>query len=45
MKMKADGFRIGDGKPGAVTLRLHAALTGIQRGTAEDVHGWLDRLD
>ena len=23
----------------------HAALTGIQRGTAEDVHGWLDRLD
>ena len=45
MKMKAGGFRIGDGKPGAVTQRLHAALTGIQRGTAEDVHGWLDRLD
>ncbi|TPG21600.1 branched-chain amino acid aminotransferase [Sphingomonas koreensis] len=45
MKMKAGGFRIGDGKPGAVTARLHAALTGIQRGTAEDTHGWLDRLD
>ena len=45
MKMKAGGFQIGDGKPGAITQRLHAALTGIQRGTAEDVHGWLDRLD
>jgi branched-chain amino acid aminotransferase len=45
MKMKAGGFGIGDGKPGVVTQRLHAALTGIQRGTAEDVHGWLDRLD
>jgi branched-chain amino acid aminotransferase len=45
MKMKAGGFQIGDGRPGPVTQRLHAALTGIQRGTAEDVHGWLDRLD
>ena len=45
MKMKAGGFQIGDGKPGAITQRLHAALTGIQRGTAEDIHGWLDRLD
>jgi branched-chain amino acid aminotransferase len=45
MRMKAGGFQIGDGQPGAVTERLHAALTGIQRGTAEDVHGWLDRLD
>jgi len=45
MKLRAGGFQIGDGKPGPVTQRLHAALTGIQRGTAEDVHGWLDRLD
>jgi branched-chain amino acid aminotransferase len=45
MKMKGGGFQIGDGQPGALTQRLHAALTGIQRGTAEDIHGWLDRLD
>ena len=45
MKMKSGGFQIGDGRPGAVTQRLHAALTGIQRGTAPDKHGWLDRLD
>ncbi|MGN6270250.1 MAG: branched-chain amino acid aminotransferase [Sphingomonas sp.] len=45
MRMKAGGFQIGDGKPGPLTQRLHAALTGIQRGTAEDLHGWLDRLD
>lgn len=45
MRMKAGGFQVGDGQPGPVTQRLHAALTGIQRGTAEDVHGWLDRLD
>ena len=45
MRMRAGSFQIGDGQPGAVTQRLHAALTGIQRGTAEDVHNWLDRLD
>jgi len=45
MRMKSGGFMVGDGKPGPVTQRLHAALTGIQRGTAPDVHGWLDRLD
>ncbi|MGN6375654.1 MAG: branched-chain amino acid aminotransferase, partial [Sphingomonas sp.] len=45
MKMANGGFRIGDGTPGPVTLRLREALTAIQRGTAEDVHGWLDQLD
>lgn len=45
MRMRAGSFGISNGQPGPVTQRLHAALTGIQRGTAEDVHNWLDRLD
>jgi branched-chain amino acid aminotransferase len=45
MQMTGGSFRIGMGEPGPVTQRLHATLTGIQRGTVEDVHGWLDRLD
>ncbi|MFZ0218360.1 MAG: branched-chain amino acid aminotransferase [Candidatus Dormiibacterota bacterium] len=37
-------FTIGDGEPGPVTMRLRDTLTAIQRGTAEDVHGWRYRL-
>jgi branched-chain amino acid aminotransferase len=37
-------FTIGDGQPGPVTTRLHDALVAIQRGTAPDRHGWLERL-
>ncbi|MFZ0218361.1 MAG: branched-chain amino acid aminotransferase [Candidatus Dormiibacterota bacterium] len=33
-------FEIGDGEPGPVTLRLRDALTAVQRGLAEDPHGW-----
>lgn len=41
----ADGdFTIGDGQPGPVTLKLRAALTGIQHGTAPDTHGWMRTL-
>jgi len=32
---------IGDGKPGAVTMRLRSALVDIQRGAAPDVHRWM----
>ena len=32
------------GEPGEVTLRLRQALLDIQRGTAEDKHGWMHRL-
>jgi branched-chain amino acid aminotransferase len=38
-------FRIGSGGPGQTTQRLREALIGIQTGTAEDRHGWLERLD
>ncbi|WP_107655094.1 branched-chain amino acid aminotransferase [Nocardia suismassiliense] len=38
----ADGeFTIGGGEPGEVTMALRDTLTGIQRGTFADIHGWM----
>ncbi len=37
-------FTIADGKPGEVTMALRDTLTGIQRGTFADTHGWMARL-
>ncbi|MCZ9347170.1 branched chain amino acid aminotransferase, partial [Streptomyces sp. TRM76130] len=34
----------GGGEPGEVTMRLRRALLDIQRGTAEDTHGWMHTL-
>ena len=34
----------GDGTPGEVTLRLRAALLGLQYGRATDPHGWMHRV-
>ncbi|GFE21874.1 branched-chain amino acid aminotransferase [Streptomyces nigrescens] len=33
-----------DGEPGKVTLKLREALLDIQRGVAEDKHGWMHEL-
>ncbi|GAA5611510.1 branched-chain amino acid aminotransferase [Streptomyces platensis] len=33
-----------DGEPGKVTLKLREALLDIQRGIAEDKHGWMHEL-
>ncbi len=38
-------FTIGTGGPGQMTSKLREQLVGIQRGTAEDTHGWVTRLD
>ncbi|MCP2165275.1 branched-chain amino acid aminotransferase [Goodfellowiella coeruleoviolacea] len=38
-------FLVADGQPGPITMRLREALTNIQRGTAEDGHGWMRRLN
>jgi branched-chain amino acid aminotransferase len=38
-------FVIGSGGPGQLTGRLKARLVAIQRGEAEDSHGWVMRLD
>ncbi len=37
-------FTIGGGEPGEVTMALRDTLTGIQRGTFADTHGWMTRL-
>ncbi len=37
-------FTIAEGKPGEVTMALRDTLTGIQRGTFADTHGWMARL-
>ncbi|MGW8883614.1 branched-chain amino acid aminotransferase [Streptomyces sp. NPDC055749] len=41
----ADGEWIqGDGTPGEVTMKLRGRLLDIQRGIAEDTHGWMHPL-
>jgi len=44
VKGRKHGFTVGNGQPGQVTQRLHAALTDIQFGRAADPHGWLQRV-
>ncbi len=38
-------FTVGSGGPGQLTGSLRSKLVAIQRGTAEDTHGWVHRLD
>jgi branched-chain amino acid aminotransferase len=38
-------WQTGDGKPGAITNEIRAALLAIQHGTAADKHGWNKRVD
>lgn len=38
-------FTIGAGGTGQVTHKLREKLVGIQRGTEEDRHDWVKRLD
>jgi len=45
VKGDAGEFTIADGEPGEVTMALRDTLTGIQRGTFADTHGWMTRLD
>ncbi|BBZ70084.1 branched-chain amino acid aminotransferase [Mycobacterium paraseoulense] len=37
-------FTVADAQPGEVTMALRDTLTGIQRGTFADTHGWMARL-
>ncbi|AGS35267.1 branched-chain amino acid aminotransferase [Corynebacterium maris DSM 45190] len=37
-------FLVGGNEAGSVTMRMRERLTSIQRGVAEDVHGWLHTL-
>lgn len=44
LALAGETLRINDGKPGPVGLDLYATITGIQRGTVKDVHGWLSEV-
>jgi branched-chain amino acid aminotransferase len=37
-------FTVGGGKPGELTMALRHTLTGIQRGTFQDIHDWLTTM-
>ena len=37
-------FDIAGGATGSITMQLREQLTGIQRGTVEDTHGWMTTL-
>ncbi|QKT07626.1 branched-chain amino acid aminotransferase [Gordonia sp. X0973] len=41
---ESEDYVIGDGEPGQVTMALRDTLTGIQRGTFADTHGWMTEL-
>jgi branched-chain amino acid aminotransferase len=41
VKSARGSWPVGDGKPGAISMRLRQALVDIQRGAADDVHGWM----
>ncbi|MDX3383051.1 branched-chain amino acid aminotransferase [Streptomyces niveiscabiei] len=43
-RTKTASWTHGDGTPGPVTLRLREALLGIQRGVAQDKHGWMHKI-
>lgn len=44
VKHARGGFTVADGGTGEVTQALRDTLTGIQRGTFADTHGWMTRL-
>ncbi|MDT0341202.1 branched-chain amino acid aminotransferase [Streptomyces litchfieldiae] len=44
VKSAAGNWTVGDGRPGAITMRLREELLGIQTGQVEDRHGWMHRI-
>ena len=44
VKSSEGSFDIGSGGPGQLTEKLRSRLVEIQRGVAEDSHGWVKRL-
>ena len=44
VKSAAHSWTVGDGGPGAVTMRLREALLEIQTGRSEDAHHWMHPL-
>ena len=44
VKSDTDDYLIADGVTGPVTQELRDTLTGLQRGTVADTHGWMTTL-
>ncbi|MEZ5213144.1 branched-chain amino acid aminotransferase [Gordonia sp. PP30] len=44
VKSDTDDYLVGDGTTGPVTQALRDTLTGLQRGTFADRHGWMTTL-
>lgn len=44
VKSNHGDFTIGGGVSGEITMQLRETLTGIQRGTIDDTHGWMHTL-
>jgi branched-chain amino acid aminotransferase len=44
VKSHRASWTVGDGSPGAVTMRLREELLAIQTGNAEDRHGWMHHI-
>lgn len=44
LSMTDDRIVINDGRPGATSMRLYEEITGIQRGSKPDRHGWLTKI-
>ena len=40
-----DDLIIGDGRPGPLAQSLFQKISAIQRGTGQDVHGWMHPID
>jgi branched-chain amino acid aminotransferase len=41
VKTARTSWKVGDGQPGKISMRLRQALVDIQRGAAPDPHGWM----
>jgi branched-chain amino acid aminotransferase len=44
VKSADEEWAVGDGTPGAVTMRLREELLGIQYGSRPDPHGWIHKI-
>ena len=44
VKSATSSWRVGDGQPGPVTVRLRDHLLKLQHGEIDDVHGWMHQL-
>jgi len=44
VKSADSSWRVGDGQPGPVTVRLRDHLLKLQHGEIDDVHGWMHQL-